>query len=67
MIQVNSSNIDSVDYDEVNKVLTVKFTTGATYLYRGPSPDLYRAFMASHSKGKFFHQMIRPIFQGIKQ
>ncbi len=38
--------------------LKLTFPSGKTYSYRC-SEDLYRRFMASESKGRFFHEHIR--------
>ncbi len=42
-----------------NGELTVTFTTGRIYVYRGVPRDLFDAFAAAPSKGTFFNREIR--------
>lgn len=65
MIPVESSNIDSVGYDEKTLDLRVKFKTGKIYEYHLFPIELFNDFSSSESKGKFFAKNIRPIFKGV--
>ena len=56
---VTSSAIDWIDYDRRRRILTIAFRETATYDYFDVSPDVYRAFLASESKGRFFNLRIR--------
>jgi hypothetical protein len=59
MQPVSSSAIDWIDYDRRKRVLTIAFRETATYDYFDVSPEVYRAFLASDSKGRFFNFRIR--------
>lgn len=61
-----STNVLGAGYDERTKTLAIKFTN-ATYHYENVERDRYEAFLRSHSKGKFFHQYIKPNHKGVKQ
>lgn len=56
---VTSSNIKGITYDSVANTLYVQFKTDRVYSYVGVAPDMYDEFLASESKGKFFHANIR--------
>lgn len=60
-IKVKSSNIASISYDEEFNILRVKFHTGSIYDYDDVPMELYNKFLKSTSKGKFFHENIRPL------
>jgi hypothetical protein len=59
MPAVSSSAIDWIDYDRRRRILTVAFRETGTYAYFDVPPNLYRAFLASDSKGGFFNSRIR--------
>lgn len=58
MINISSSNIDSVGYDERLKKLYIEFSSG-TYMYHDVPKDIYEDLMSAPSKGKFVHKSIR--------
>jgi hypothetical protein len=58
-----SSAIEKIDYCVGNRTLSVWFVpTGHRYDYFEVPPDLYRAFLAARSKGRFFNTRIRDHF-----
>jgi hypothetical protein len=59
---VQSSAIRSVGFNPENKVLEVEFVSGTIYRYSGVPEFVYREFMASPSKGRFFDYLIRDRF-----
>lgn len=59
---VSSSNIASVGYDAGTETLEVEFTNGSVYQYYNVPQVTYEQFMASGSKGQFFHTSIRNVF-----
>ncbi len=59
---VHSSNVDSVGYDEGNRVLEVAFTGGTVYRYAAVPFETYRALMSSPSVGRAFAGMVRGHF-----
>lgn len=51
---VESSNIDEIGYDKASSTLIVKFHHGGIYSYDSVPEKIYKDFLASQSKGKFF-------------
>lgn len=60
-IPVESTNIKTVDFNESSGVFTVEFHTGKRYEYSGMTPEVYKAFMDSPSKGGYFSKNIRNV------
>ena len=55
-----SSDIDTITYHEGSHTLFVTFLRGRrAYEYRDVPADVYAAFQAAPSKGKFFHEHIK--------
>jgi hypothetical protein len=57
-MRVQSTAVSDIDYDERDDRLVVRFASGGRYAYFGVPREEYRAFMASDSKGRFFHRRI---------
>ena len=55
MINVESSCIKSVGFDEEKNELVVEFQNGRQYKYFNCSKGLYENFMNSDSKGRFLN------------
>jgi KTSC domain-containing protein len=66
MVPVESSNIHSVGYHPASSTMWVIFKDGGHYVYNGVKPKVHADFMASKSKGKFFHTQIRGKYQHSK-
>lgn len=58
MIKVQSSNLDSVGYDEENNILIIKFRNG-TYKYFGVPKQIFLKLLNAPSKGKYHHDFIK--------
>lgn len=58
-VQVRSSNICTVGYDQGTKTLELEFHSGAVYKYSGVTETVYQGFMDAASKGTYFHDHIR--------
>lgn len=56
---VRSSNVRSVGYSKVDRVLEVAFHSGGLYRYENVPVDVHAALMASPSKGGFLAQFIK--------
>lgn len=54
-----SNTIRNIEYDEVNRALTVTFVTGRIYRYYKVEPEVAEAFRIAASKGRFFNLRIR--------
>lgn len=59
MIPVESSNLESVGYDEINKQLYVRFLKGGLYFYSNVPVTIYSALMNASSHGEYFSRYIR--------
>jgi hypothetical protein len=57
-ILVQSSNLVSVGYDVVNRLLEVEFLTGKVYQYHDVPNDVYQGLMTAPSKGEYLHDNI---------
>jgi inosine/xanthosine triphosphate pyrophosphatase family protein len=53
-LAVQSSDIVSIGYDPIEKVLEVEFHGGRVYQYRNVEPEIYGQFMRADSYGTFF-------------
>jgi hypothetical protein len=63
MRPVKSSAIDAVGYDAERCLLHVRFRHTGLYTYRDVPPDVFEAFLAASSKGRFYNQYVRSAFQ----
>lgn len=62
MIAVESSNIESVGYDEVEQEVYVKFLNGSVYVYRGvPSHD-FEGLRDAPSVGSYLHRNFKNVY-----
>ena len=55
---VESSNIESVGYDETTSSMYVKYPSG-TYKYDGVEKSVYESLLTSTSKGRFMNENIK--------
>ncbi len=56
--RVRSSNIHSIGYDSVNKILQVEFLNGGVYEYYDVPEIIFKEFMKAESKGKYANRNI---------
>jgi hypothetical protein len=59
---VESSNIASVGYKVTERTLEVRFNTGSIYQYTDVPKVVYEGLRDAESKGQFFYQYIRGVF-----
>ena len=62
MIEVTSSNIESVGYDNDEQTLFVKFKSGTTYSYSEVPVEIYDEMLQADSKGKYFYANIKSVY-----
>ena len=62
MIKVQSSNLDSVGYEEKTKVLVINFRNG-TYKYFGVPKEIFLNLLGAPSKGGYHHDFIKEVYQ----
>lgn len=66
MVNVESSCIKSIGYDEEQSELFVEFTSGKIYKYPNCSKTLYENFMNSSSKGRFLNDyLVGDVYQKV--
>ena len=58
-VNVISSNLKSVGYDGVNRILEIEFHDNRVYQYFNVPPSLHTRLMNAESHGKFFAREIR--------
>jgi hypothetical protein len=58
---VSSSNLASVGYDGVMKVISIEFKGGEVYCYLDCERELFDNLMKAESQGKFFYTHIRNV------
>ena len=63
LTSVESSTIDSTGYDSKNKILRIKFTSGAIYDYYGVPEKIAEGLLNASSKGSFFNEYIKDIYE----
>ena len=56
---VESSNLASIGYDAVNKILEVEFNHGGLYQYFDVPKNEYNALMNADSHGRYFDRNIK--------
>lgn len=60
LIPVFSTNVAAIGFESATSTLFVRFrSTSRVYRYRGVSESVYRAFLGSSSKGRFFAANIK--------
>lgn len=63
-IPVESSNLATVGF--ANGVLEIEFKHGGVYQYFNVPTSVYEDLMTAESKGKYFHQFIRDMYEFVK-
>lgn len=56
---VESSNLEAVEYDEDNAILKVEFHSGSTYEFYDVPQDVYKELLEADSHGSYFWRHIR--------
>ena len=62
MIAVQSSNIESVGYDENDEEVYVKFLNGSVYVYRGVPLHDFEGLRDTPSVGSYLHKNFKNIY-----
>lgn len=61
-VDVDSTLIHSIRYDEAHRMLEISFNDDGTYRYYEVDPEVVEEFLESDSKGKYFTDHIRDVF-----
>ena len=62
-VQVSSTNLLSVGYDAVSRVLEIEFRKGALYAYQDVPESAHAGLMGAASKGGYFDDFIKPRYR----
>ena len=60
---LNSSSIDSANYDEENSILTIAFVGTNVYEYYAVPLEVWEHMIIAPSVGRFFYQHIKGKFE----
>lgn len=63
---VESSNIEAIDYSKSNRVLKIWFKNGSLYKYNDVNLQTYKQLKEATSVGKFYNNVIKGKFRGEK-
>lgn len=58
-MNINSSRIRSVDYNESTEILIVEFVSGGKYKYFSVPEEIYNGLVQSASPGNYFDSFIK--------
>ena len=67
MVFVDSSNIESIGYDDDTHELHVQFLSGGYYIYSDVPIEIFDDLMSAPSKGSFLNREVKSIYQFTKQ
>ncbi len=67
MTFVDSSNIESIGYDDSAQELHVQFLNGGLYIYHGVPSDVFDGMLNASSKGSFLNRSVKEIYKFTKQ
>jgi hypothetical protein len=62
MIDVSSSNVGAIGYDESNKILYVRFLSNTLYIYKGVPIGEFEGLRNAPSIGSYLHRNIKNIY-----
>jgi hypothetical protein len=62
-INVVSSNINSVGYDETSNILEIEFKSGSIYQYLNVPKEIYNELAQASSVGRYFMRNIKDRYQ----
>lgn len=65
-IQVASSNISSIGYDEDSSTLEIEFHSGAVYQYFDVPSNVHQGIMEAGSHGQYLAQHIKGHYRYVK-
>jgi hypothetical protein len=62
MIDVSSSNVGAIGYDEDNQILYVRFLNNTLYTYKGVPVGEFLGLKNAPSIGSYLHRNIKNLF-----
>ena len=64
---IDSSNIESIGYDDDTQELHVQFLSSGHYIYRDVPREIFDDLMNAPSKGSFLNREVKGVYQFTKQ
>jgi hypothetical protein len=61
-IDVESTLIHSIGYDEDKRILEIRFHETGSYRYYDVEPEVVEEFLEAESKGRYFNDYIRDAY-----
>jgi hypothetical protein len=61
-VQVESSNVDEIAYDEITQELHVCFKNNTHYVYEGVPESMYVELLLTESVGKYLAREIKNVY-----
>ena len=62
MIQVTSSNIGSIGYDNQNETLFVRFLNNSVYVYKGVPEHEFQNLLEAPSHGSYLNRNFKNVY-----
>jgi hypothetical protein len=62
MINVSSSNVAAIGYDESNQILYVQFLNNTLYIYKGVPAGEFNGLKNAPSIGSYLHRNIKNLY-----
>ena len=62
MIHVESSNVDSVGYDEQTEIVYIRFLSGSLYIYKGVPKFEFENLRDAPSVGSYLHRNYKNVY-----
>ncbi|MDR0355608.1 MAG: KTSC domain-containing protein [Deltaproteobacteria bacterium] len=62
MIDVSSSNVAALGYDEANRILHVRFANQMVVIYKGVPMGQFEGLLKAPSIGAYMHRNIRNLY-----
>lgn len=62
MLQVSSSNIESIGYSEQDQEVYVRFLNGSVYVYKGVPQHEYENLRDAPSLGSYLHRNYKNVY-----
>jgi len=63
---MESTTMRSAGYDQKDQILEVEFQSGMIYQYLDIPPAIYKEFLESVSKGRYFNSEIRDTYEFVR-
>ena len=62
MTPINSSNVESLGYDEQNQIVHVRFLNGTLYIYKDVPKYEFEGLLNAASVGSYLHRNFKNVY-----